>query len=155
MVRGARVAYAVLAWAFVAALVVQVFLIGLGLFDGSEYRAVHRDVGWLLHIAPLLPLAVSPFARAGRRLILTTVGLAILTWWVPILAVFRTEMPVAAALHPVAALLTFWLAIHVARAATGLARSSDPGTATTRGGWLVVAVVVVVLLFLSFSGSPT
>jgi hypothetical protein len=39
---------------------------------------------------------------------------------VPILATLRADSPVAAAFHPVAALLAFWLAIVVARSATSL-----------------------------------
>jgi hypothetical protein len=35
-----------------------------------------------------------------------------------------------------------------------LIRSPDPEARTTIGEWVLVAVVVVVILFLSFSGSP-
>jgi hypothetical protein len=156
MVRVARYAYAALAWAFLAGVVLQVFFIGLGLFDGADYRQLHADFGWtILHLAPLLILVAAPLARAGRRRILQAVALAITVWVVPILAAVRADLPVVAAFHPVAALLAFWLAIVVARGATSLVRSTDMEAAPTRGEWAVVAVVVVLLLFLSFSGSPT
>ena len=58
------------------------------------------------------------------------------------------------AFHPVGALLAFWLVTVVARGATGLARTTDAEAPTTRGEWLLVALVVVVVLFLSFSGGP-
>jgi hypothetical protein len=156
MVRAARYAYFALAWAFVAGVVLQVFFIGLGLFAGSEYRYVHAYFGWtILHLSPLIILVAAPLARPGRTRILQAAALAITVWFVPILAVLRADAPVVAALHPVGALLAFWLAIVVARGATSLVGSSDTEASPTRGELAVVAVVVVILLFLSLSGSPT
>lgn len=125
MTRGARYLYAGLAWAFVAGLVVQVFFIGLGLFAGSENLELHRSLGWILHLVPILILVLAAVARAGRRQILLTAALAVTVFIVPILVIMRAEMPVAAALHPVGALLAFLLAIMVAVEATRLARASD------------------------------
>jgi len=156
MVRGARYVYVALAWAFVAGVVLQVFFIGLGLFVGSEYRELHAGFGWtILHLSPLLILVATPFARAGRTRILQATALAVSVWIVPILAAVRADLPIAAAFHPVGALLAFWLAIVVAREATSLLRTSDGEASTTRSEWVLVALVVVVLLALSFSGSPT
>jgi nicotinamide riboside transporter PnuC len=156
MVRAARYAYVALAWAFVAGVVLQVFFIGLGLFAGAEYRYIHAYFGWtILHLSPLIILVAAPLARAGRTRILQAAALAMTVWFVPILAVLRADAPVVAALHPVGALLAFWLAIVVARGATSLVGSSDTEASPTRGELAIVAVVVVILLFLSFSGSPT
>ena len=52
MVRAARYAYVVVAVATVAAIVLQVFFIGLGLFAGSDKIELHRNFGWLLHLLP-------------------------------------------------------------------------------------------------------
>jgi len=109
----------------------------------------------VLHLSPLAILVAAPLARAGRTRILQAVALAVTVWIVPILAAVRSDLPVAAAFHPVGALLAFWLAIVVARGATNLVSSTDTEAAPTRGELAVVAVVVVILLFLSFSGSPT
>ena len=156
MVRSARYVYLALAWAFVAGVVLQVFFIGLGLFAGSEFREVHAYLGWtILHLSPLIILVAAPLARAGRTRTLQAAALAVTVWFVPILAVLRADVPVVAALHPVAALLAFWLAIVVARGATSLVGSTDTAASPTRGELAVVAVVVVILVFLSFSGSPT
>ncbi|MDQ2941433.1 MAG: DUF6220 domain-containing protein [Chloroflexota bacterium] len=148
MVRGARYLYAALAWAFVAGVILQVFFIGLGLFVGPENLALHVNFGWLLHLAPLPVLVASALARAGRTQIMRTAALAVLVFFVPILAAVRTDLPLVAAFHPVGALLAFWLATVVARGATRLARTTDAGAPTTRGEWLVVALVVVILLAL-------
>lgn len=130
MIRGARYSYAVLAWAFVAGVVVQVFFIGLALFAGSENLSLHVSLGWILHLAPILVLAAAALARAGRQQILLAAALAVTVFIVPIFALLRDSAPVIAALHPVAALLSFWLAILVALGATRLLRA-DPEAAST------------------------
>jgi mercuric ion transport protein len=153
LVRPSRYAFAALGWALVAAIVVQVYLIGLGLFGSSDFRAVHANVGWILHIAPVIVLVAAAAAGAGRTPIRVAAGMAILIWFVPILAVLRDGSPVIAALHPVAAVGAFGLAIAVAQGATRLLDQTE-ARATPVLDWVVVAVVVAILLFLSFSGSP-
>ena len=114
--RGVRVAYAVVAWAFLAGLVVQVFLISLYIFDRSDGSAVsaHAGLGWLLHLVPLLILPLAYFARAGRSQWLWALALAVLVFIVPILATLRGSSPAVAALHPVGAMASFVLAAIVA-----------------------------------------
>jgi hypothetical protein len=121
MIRGARYAYVALAWAFVAGVVLQVFFIGLGLFVNAENMELHVSLGWILHLWPILILGAAALARAGRTRILQAAALAVTVFIVPILVTLRSDLPVAAALHPVGAILAFWLAIVVARGATSLA----------------------------------
>jgi hypothetical protein len=155
MVRASRYAHFALAWAFVAGVVLQVFFIGLALFANADYADVHAWFGWtILHLSPLLILVSAPIAQSGRTQILLAAALAITVWLVPILAAVRADLPTVAAFHPIGALLAFWLAIVVARRATGLIGSTDPAVPATRWQWVGVAVLVVILLFLSFSGSP-
>jgi hypothetical protein len=137
----------------VAGILLQVFFIGLTLF-ANQSPDLHADFGWLLHLGPLPILVAAALARGGRMRILQATALAVTFFFVPILAAIRADMPMAAALHPVAALLGFGLAMIVALGATRLARSADPETPTQVGDWVLVALVVVVILFLSFSGSP-
>jgi hypothetical protein len=154
MVRGAQYLYVVLAWAFVAGVILQVYFIGLGLFAASGDTELHRNFGWILHLVPPFILLAAAFARAGRTRILQTTALAVTIFIVPILAAIRADAPLAAAFHPLGALLAFLLAIVVARGATNLVRSPDTQASTTIGEWVLVALVVVILLGLSFSGSP-
>jgi hypothetical protein len=154
VIRGSRIAYAVLAWAFVAAIVLQVFFIGLGLFVGPENLELHRNFGWILHLAPPLILVAAALARAGRTGILQAAGLVVVIFFVPILAAVRADLPYAAAFHPVGALLAFWLAVVIARDATRLLRSTDAEDVTSRAEWVAVALLVALVLFLSLSGSP-
>ncbi len=154
MVRAARYAFVVLALAFAAGIVLQVFFIGLGLFAGSENLVLHTTFGWILHLAPLLVLIAAALAGAGRTRILQAVALVVVVWIVPILAAVRADLPVVASLHPVGALIAFVLSLVVARGSLELVRDADPAARTTRGEWIVVVVVVVIVLVLSFSGSP-
>ncbi|HTE65396.1 MAG TPA: DUF6220 domain-containing protein [Candidatus Binatia bacterium] len=155
MVRAARYAYVALAWAFVAAIVVQVFLIGLGIFVDPRNRELHATVGWLLHLAPLPILVAAAAAAAGRAQILQALALTVTIFFVPILAAIRADAPLAAAFHPVGALLAFWLATVVARGATRLVATRDEGARTPIWAWVVVVLVVAIVLGVSLTGSPS
>jgi hypothetical protein len=154
LIPAARYAFAALAWAFAVGILLQVFFIGLGLFVKPESFDLHVNFGWLLHLGPLPILVAAALARAGRMTILQAAALVVTFFFVPILAAIRADAPSLAAFHPVGALLGFWLAIVLARGATRLARSADPGTPTKVGEWVLVALVVAVMLVLSFGGSP-
>lgn len=119
----ARYAYMVLAWAFVVGVVVQVFLIGLGLFADPDSVKLHIEFGWILHLFPVLIVIAAAVARAGRRRILQAVGLAAIVFVIPILPSLRGSAPVVAALHPVLALLAFGAAVGVAITATRFTRA--------------------------------
>ncbi|MBW3613407.1 MAG: hypothetical protein KY392_06050 [Chloroflexi bacterium] len=115
MTRAARWAYAILAWTFVVGLAVQVFLAGMGIFGGTRNFEAHVGLGWLLHLVPLLILASAALSRGGRRHWGWALILAVVVFVVPILVLARDVSPAIAALHPVAAMVAFWLAIVVAR----------------------------------------
>lgn len=152
MIRAARYAYAVVAWATVAAIILQVFFIGLGLFAGSEKLELHRTFGWILHLVAVIVPITAAFAAAGGTRILLAILLAAMVWVVPILAAVRSDAPLVAAFHPVGALLTFWLATVVARGATRLARESEISARTALWEWAAVGVVSVVLVVMSLGG---
>ena len=121
MVQGARYVYLVLAWLFVAGLVVQVFYAGMGIFGASDFEA-HMGLGWMLHLVPLLILAAAALGRVGRRRILWAAALALTVFVVPIVVLSRDDAPTLAAFHPVLAVVAFVLAVVVARDATSVRR---------------------------------
>ncbi len=121
MVQGARWVYLVLAWLFVAGLVVQVFYAGMGIFGASDFET-HMGLGWMLHLVPLLILAAAALGRAGRRRILWAAALALTVFAVPIVVLSRDDAPTLAAFHPVLTVVAFWLAVVVARDATAMRR---------------------------------
>ena len=63
----ARQLHAVIAWIFVAALVVQVWLAGRGVFESPTVFATHRDVGYTLSIFPIVLLVLGLLCGMGRR----------------------------------------------------------------------------------------
>jgi len=125
-----RIGYALLAWAFLAGLTVQVFLIGLFIFyrDGSA-ADTHVGLGWMLHLMPLLILPFAYFARAGRANWLWALGLTGVVFVVPLFVIMR-DSPTLAALHPVSAMVSFGLALIVAlNSARALRATASPPTA--------------------------
>ena len=154
MVRAARFVYAALTSAFVVGILLQVYFIGLGLFSSADFTKIHAEFGWILHLVPPFILLAAALARAGRTQIIRAVVLAVLIFFVPILAAIRADAPLTAAFHPVGAVLAFVLAVLVARGATSLLRSSEDDARTSLVDWVLVAVIAVIYLFVSLSGSP-
>lgn len=128
MIRAARYAYAFLAWAFVAAVVAQVFFIGMGLFGDRGFIQTHQTFGWIVHLMPILVLLAAALSRAGRRHWTWALALAAVVFVVPILVLLRDSSPVAAALHPVGAMVAFWLGVVVARNSLDALRQADAPT---------------------------
>jgi mercuric ion transport protein len=109
-------ALVVLAWLFVACLVVQFFLVGLEIFEALGESELHRDFaytyGWLTPIMVLLA-AVANASRRARILAVTLLVLFALQTYLPLLA---ERAPMVAAVHPVTALLVVLVAVLFARA---------------------------------------
>jgi hypothetical protein len=123
MTRYARIAFAGLAWLFVAAVVIQVFLIGLGLFGDVAYRQTHIEFGYSwVGLAAFALLISGLVARPGRPTVGLVVAVFVLYIVQTVLPSARQAYPAIAALHPVNALLIFGLALYVARSAMALAR---------------------------------
>ncbi len=122
MVSGARYLYVALVWIYLAAILVQVFLAGIGMFDAAKDFEPHRSLGWILHLGPVLLLIVAAIARVGARTIWWNVALLISVGVQPFLPGLRSDVPLAAALHPVNALLIFWLTLTVGLRAWQLVR---------------------------------
>jgi len=112
----ARVAYVAAAWAFLACIVVQLFLVGLDVFEviGAE-SGIHRQFaysyGWL---APALVLCAA-VGRLPRSRVLLTVALLVLFAMQTYLPSLVERAPLVAAFHSINALGVFWIAQHLAR----------------------------------------
>lgn len=119
--RGLRTGFAAAAWLYLGGVIVQVFVAGASLFELTDWT-VHRGLGWLLGSAPILLTVLALGSRVDRRTGWLTIGLTAAALVQPELAVARDQAPVVAALHPVNAMLVFWLAWTVARRATAQAR---------------------------------
>jgi Family of unknown function (DUF6220) len=123
-----RHAHGVMAWAVMAAIVIQVLLAGLSIpqLGGSGSFLTHVEVGRIVGLVFLLLVVTAIVARAGRRRIGQAAGLLGLYVVQSFLPYMDPGLPFVAALHPVNALAMFALAIVYAQAAW---RERDRATA--------------------------
>jgi hypothetical protein len=119
-----RRVFAVLAWVYLAGVVVQFFLAGLGLPQlGGEGMGAHAEFGYIaLHLTPILLILGSTIGRTGRVLIVWTVVLAVVAFVQPIwVAGFQGR--VLASMHVLGAVALLAVSYHVARLATSKVRA--------------------------------
>lgn len=122
----ARRAFPWLAWLYVASLLVQVFLAGLAVFSDPATFAIHVDFGRI--VVGLLSLLLPIVAWLGRLpLVRLSAGVLLFYLFQTGLPEVRASYPVVAALHPVFALVLFWLAVRLA----GQARNASHAFATS------------------------
>ncbi len=123
-----RTALALVAMAFAACIVVQVFLAGLGVFDGPAAFITHRNFGYLIGWLTVVMLVLAVAGRTGRRLIglsaLTLVQMALQSVFVLV----REDAPAVAALHPVNGVLLLLVTVAIARSAWVSRTSALPAT---------------------------
>ena len=117
-----RLAFIGVAWLFLACVVVQVFLAGLGVFAGAENFSLHREFGYIFGWLTLLLLLLALGGRLGRRWIGLSALMLVLFALQSVFVALREIMPAAAALHPVNALAIFGVALHLARGSRVLAQ---------------------------------
>ncbi len=108
-----RMAHGVIAWAVVAAIVVQVFLAGTAVpqLGGTGSFVTHVEIGRIIGVVFLALVVTAAISRAGRRRILQAAGLLGLFVVQSILPYLDPGLPFVAALHPVNALVMFGLAV--------------------------------------------
>ena len=111
--------FALLSWVYVAAVVVQIFLAGLGLPQlGGEGMETHVEFGYVaVHMTPILLVLFAAISRAGKALIWWTVATAVVAFVQPIwVTAFRGS--VLASVHVLGAVALLALSFRVARLAT-------------------------------------
>jgi Family of unknown function (DUF6220) len=104
--------YGALAMLWALAVVIHVFLAGLGIFRATSFDA-HESFGGILHgITALLVILAIAGPRTGRDIGMA-VGLLVLVSIQIALVGSRDSAPGLAALHPVLALAAMGLAVHM------------------------------------------
>lgn len=139
--RLARAIHVGAAWLFVAGLIVQVFLAGLGVFDDPGAFITHRDFGYLIGLLTLVLLVAAIGGRLGGRQIGLVVLLMVQFALQSVFVAMRSESPAVAALHPVNGFLILLVTLIIARdassaraaifdaGASGRSRSASEGMA--------------------------
>ena len=120
-IRATRYVYVALLWIYLAAILYQIFLAGVGLFGTGGFKA-HVGLGWTLHLGPVLLLIVGGLGRVGWRLIGWNALLLVLVGVQPFLPGARGSAPYIAALHPVNAVFIVLVNLELAKRATALVR---------------------------------
>ena len=111
----ARTLHTVVAWVFVAALVVQVWLAGRGVFESPTMFDTHRSVGYALSLFTVVLLVLGLMGGMGRRPAIIAIVIFVLFIMQSVFVVMRDSTPAVAALHPVNGFLILFLAIVLAR----------------------------------------
>jgi hypothetical protein len=138
-----RQALPIVAAAFVAGCLVQVFLAGLGVFDDPASFLTHASFGYLLGMVTLAMLILALLAREPRRVVGLTILVLVQFALQSLLVGVRVDYPKLAALHPVNGFLILAVGILIARLSWAVrsepaversARSEAATTATTGAG---------------------
>ncbi|MFO7271339.1 DUF6220 domain-containing protein [Sphaerobacter thermophilus] len=114
-----RVAFRILAWLFVGCVLVQVLIAGLAIFDTPLRWSWHENFVHFFEYLPLILLVLAFTGRMPHRVRWLSFGaFALIGLQYAFIGMARDwNMPVIAALHPVNALLIFWVAVFLARSA--------------------------------------
>jgi hypothetical membrane protein len=125
MRRVGQVTYLVLAWVFLAAVITQFFLAGLGSFGAKTFEP-HKDFAGVFHLLALLLLLLAIFVRRNRADILLALLLFVITTVQFSLPEARDDAPGVAALHVVNALFIWIVGYHLAMRALVVRLRGDP-----------------------------
>jgi hypothetical protein len=118
-----RYAYAAAARLVVIGILTQVFLIGLSLLGRQPSWQAHVGLGHGLAGLVLLMIVLAYTGWLPRRMkSLTWLALAIYVLLADVVIFMRASSPLVAALHPVLAVLLFWVSGHLALHAWRLVR---------------------------------
>jgi hypothetical protein len=126
--RWARLAAMGLARLFTIGVLVQVFLVGLSLFESADYWDDHKSLGQTLGIVPVLLIFAAIVGHLPTRLIGMSVVLLVLwiiQWQLP-----KIDNGWIAALHPLNAFLLFGLSLEIGDQIRNLTRGPATTTST-------------------------
>lgn len=112
----AKTVYKISNWLFLIGVVLQVFLAGMVVVAGQMDWMDHRDLGHMIGVFVILMAILMYVGKAGRQVKNTTwLLLLVYVLQADVLIFLRQSVPVLSALHPVMALLDFWLAAKLLR----------------------------------------
>ena len=112
-------AFPILAWAYVAALAIQVFFAGLYVFAGASNIELHRNMAHVIGLLSFLLIVATFVGRVPeKRLVFGVLGLLVVQGMLVHLNQWF-GLSVVAALHPVNALVLTYAALTLAKRSAG------------------------------------
>lgn len=109
-----RYVFVVLAWLILGCVILQTFLAGMSVFTDPSHWKDHTIFVHLFEYLPLLMLILAFTGRLPNTLCWKSAAIFALIF----AQYFTANVPGAGAVHPVLALVMFWLTISVAREST-------------------------------------
>ncbi len=118
-----RVLFVIVAYLLALCILIQVFWAGLSIFASATYWTFHKAFVVYFQFLPLLLILLAVLGRTRHALVWFSLVLQLQI----VLQYVFVYLPVTfvAALHPVNAVLLFWLTIYVARRATKLVQQGE------------------------------
>lgn len=129
--RIARLIYPWLAWLFVACVVIQFFLAGLGVFAGVTNFELHRTWGYTFGYLLIFMVAAALVGRMPRAAWAAPLGVMALFALQSVLVALRGDYPVIAALHPLNGVAIFTASLWIARSSPAWQRARAPKETST------------------------
>jgi Family of unknown function (DUF6220) len=124
-IRFGRITFVVLAILFTFCIVAQVFLAGLAIFDNPVNWLKHTGFVHLFEFIPVIMFIIAFIGKMPRWAIGQSAGLFGVIFVMYFTANITPILPWAAALHPVIAILLFWMSIKLVPRAWKLAFTSN------------------------------
>jgi len=108
--------FRILVWLFLIAIFAQLFLAGMvAVAEELKDWSLHAALGHMLAFI-LIPLLIIMYVGQASREVKLLTWVLFVVWFVQVyvlVILLRESLPVASALHPVLALIDFWLALRL------------------------------------------
>ena len=108
--------FRILVWLFLIAIFAQLFLAGMvAVAEELKDWSLHAALGHMLAFI-LIPMLIIMYVGQASREVKLLTWVLFVVWFVQVyvlVILLRESLPVASALHPVLALIDFWLALRL------------------------------------------
>jgi len=109
--------------AYLVGVLLQATLAGVALFvQPTGDFDLHRQFGYLIHLAGLGAFVLGLLSRPGRPLLWWLIAFGVVAFFQPLLPSTRDGMPYVAALHPMLAIVAFGLGMRILTQTVGWLR---------------------------------